>query len=179
MKIGNKETLTLNVENNTPSDRPWQMFGYEFGAPGGGSPGVTVPESSTEQANRGSATQPFKIVSMKIHVSDPAQFAFPINIYSQDVTGHKESFGINPGDYENPQNANAKLIDTGDTLGFLITGQVQLNGTIKANSHMSILLGIKYGKDKSSYTDQEVLDHLLANKDRKTTGTIVFSHYCK
>ena len=147
----NDRTLTVVATNGTGADLEMVIFGANQGLNPPAGATVTVEESSHNEVREESKSNPFKIVGMKMSVSDNAQFDNILRISRRTASGKNDDRVYQPRNATSPQNFTPNLIDDA---GFEmdVTGQdairvVVKNGvtitftfTIKARANMGNLL---------------------------------------
>ncbi|MEM9023075.1 MAG: hypothetical protein AAGB22_05005, partial [Bacteroidota bacterium] len=111
---------------------------------------VDVEESSHRTVQEESKSSVFKIVGMKMSVSDELQFDHILRVIRSTATGSNTSRVYQPRNATSPQNLNPKLIDD-NAATFEITGQDRIEFTqrpgttvftftVKARANMANLL---------------------------------------
>ncbi len=145
-------TYTYNINNSQPTDDTYNILGASYNGEDisdNATPGlnITVPESSTKQAQRENQVTNFKIVKMMIRTSNVDQLNNEIIIKTLDATGRLEEIPLSLPNFENPGNAQDKLLELSKDTGFApidVWGNVGFTGTIKANTKMSLTITFKY-----------------------------------
>lgn len=136
------DTLSITIVNNTTLAQPWVAFGYNKGVQKVPGVIVSVSESSLQEANRQSASIPFKIQSIKIKTQTDTQLANPIAITTNDATGQSHQYSIAPIDYYEPDNKIQNLVKINNP-NIIISGQVELSGVINSGQTMNIVVQIQ------------------------------------
>ena len=147
----NDRTLTVTVVSAAVGVEEAIVFGGNENAAQAAGVTVSVAESSHAEVREESKSNPFKIVGMKMRVSDSAQFDNVLRLTKRTATGQSNSSVYQPRNATSPQNFDPQLIDdhsfemdvTGqDSLRFNIAAgaTVVFTFTIKARANMGNLL---------------------------------------
>ena len=104
----NDRTLTITVQNSGATDLEAIIFGGNENAAQQAGVTVTVQESSHNEVREESKGNPFKILGMKMSVSDPLQFDNVWKILRRTSTGSSTSRPYQPRNATSPQNTNQK-----------------------------------------------------------------------
>ena len=138
----NDRTLTISVTNTTAEDQDVVIFGANEGLAPPAGVLVEVAESSHNEVREESKSNPFKIVGMKLAVSDPLQFDHVLEITTRSVTGYKDRRPYQPRNATSPQNFSQHLIDDA-AFEMDVTGRDALRFRIKANAKVTFTFTIK------------------------------------
>lgn len=144
-------TYTIRVENTGTDAEEAIIFGGNENAEQPKNVTVTVQESSHNEVREESKSNPFKILGLKMQVSDPFQFDNVLRIVHRRSSGFYQEQKYQPRNATSPQNFNSNMIDdehfemdvTGhDSLRFQIlpNTKVSFTFTVKARANMGNLL---------------------------------------
>lgn len=144
-------TYTIRVENSGQDPEEAIIFGGNENAEQPKNVTVTVQESSHNEVREESKSNPFKILGLKMRVSDPFQFDNVLRIVHRRSSGFYQEQKYQPRNASSPQNFDSKMIDdehfemdvTGhDSLRFTImpSTMVSFTFTVKARTNMGNLL---------------------------------------
>jgi len=138
----NDRTFTIVVKNTGAGEAEAIIFGgnEEAAQPAGVT--VDVEESSHKEVREESKANPFKILGMKMSVSDPLQFDNILRIQRKTASGNVDIKVYQPRNATSPQNFNSGLIDDG-SFEADITGQDSLRTSVKAGVTIVFTLTIK------------------------------------
>ena len=147
----NDRSYTSKIMNQDTTEQEAIVFGGNENAPQGPDLTVDVQESSHNEVREESKSNPFKIVGMKMSVSDPLQFDNVLRIVHRRSSGFYQERKYQPRNATSPQNFNGKLIDdehfemdvTGhDSLRLKVLPGVTVvfTFTVKARANMGNLL---------------------------------------
>jgi len=124
----NDRTLTVVINNTGTTPQTAILFGGNESAPQHQNIEVRVEESSHQEVREESKSAPFKIVGMKMSVSDELQFDHILKITRRSSTGSNTARVYQPRNATSPQNLNSKLIDD-NSATFEISGQDRIRFT--------------------------------------------------
>lgn len=147
----NDRTYTVKVINNGSDPAEAIVFGGNESASQPRGVTVSVSESSHNEVREESKSNPFKILGMKMSVSDPLQFDNVLRIVHRRPSGFYQEQKYQPRNASSPQNFNGTLIDdehfemdvTGHDslrLSILPGTTVVFTFTIRARANMGNLL---------------------------------------
>lgn len=177
----NDRTLTVVVKNTSGADAEAILFGANEEAAQPAGVTVTVEESSHKEVREESKANPFKIVGMKMSVSNPLQFDNVLKVNKRTATGSNAVRVYQPRNATSPQNFTQGLIDdhnfemdvTGqDSLRLLIKDGVTVvfTFTIKARANMGNLLDGKNVAELSTAPRTTGLPQLDLVRGKKPTA---------
>lgn len=129
----NDRTLTIVVKNTGAADAEAVIFGGNENAAQPVGVTVTVQESSHGEVREESKSNPFKILGMKLSVSDPLQFDNVLSINTRTATGSKSGRVYQPRNATSPQNFDQRLIDD-QNFEMDVTGQDNIRFMIRAGA---------------------------------------------
>jgi len=138
----NDRTLTITIQNTGTTDAEAIIFGGNENAAQVAGITVTVQESSHNEVREESKANPFKILGMKMSVSDPLQFDNVWKILRRTSTGSSTSRPYQPRNATSPQNTNGLLIDD-SAFGMDVTGQDSIRFVQKAGTKSTLTFTIK------------------------------------
>ena len=176
----NDRTLTVVVKNASGADGEAIVFGANEEAPQPAGITVSVEESSHKEVREESKANPFKIVGMKMSVSNPLQLDNVLKINKRTATGSNAVRVYQPRNATSPQNFTQGLIDdhnfemdvTGqDSIRMLIKDGVTVvfTFTIKARANMGNLLDGKNVAELSTVPRTTGLPQLDLARSKKPT----------
>lgn len=125
----NDRTYTVTV-TNIDVDAEAIIFGANEEAAQPVGVTVNVEESSHKEVREESKANPFKIMGMKMSVSDPSQFDNVLRIVKRTSSGSNTSRVYQPRNATSPQNHDKNLIDDAN-FEMDVTGQDSLRFKIK------------------------------------------------
>jgi hypothetical protein len=129
----NDRTLTISVKNTGSADAEAIIFAANENPSQPAGVTVNVQESSHNEVKEESKSNPFKILGMKMSVSDPLQFDNVLNIASRTATGSTSGRKYQPRNATSPQNFDQRLIDD-QNFEMDVTGQDSIRFMIKAGA---------------------------------------------
>lgn len=138
----NDRTLTVSVSNTSGDEADVIVFGGNENAAQAAGVTVFVGESSHNEVREESKANPFKILGMKMSVSDPLQFDRVLRIVRRTSTGASFERVYQPRNATSPQNFSQQLIDDA-TFEMDVTGQDSLRFRIKPNTTVGFTFTIK------------------------------------
>jgi hypothetical protein len=127
----NDRTYTVTVKNTGTSDAEAIIFGANEGAAQATGVTVTVEESSHNEVREESKSNPFKILGMKMSVTDRTQFDHVLRIVRRTSSGSNTSRVYQPRNASSPQNFDKEFIDDAN-FEMDVTGQDSIRFNIKA-----------------------------------------------
>lgn len=147
----NDRTITVVVKNTTDQDAGASLFGANQNRPLAAGITVGVEESSHQEVQEESKSNPFKIAGLKMSVSDELQFDNILQISRKTATGSRTGRVYQPRNATSPQNFTGKMIDDGsfemdvtgqDSILFKINAGVTVvfTFTIRARANMGNIL---------------------------------------
>lgn len=177
----NDRTLTVVVKNTSGADAEAILFGANEEAAQPAGVTVSVEESSHKEVREESKANPFKIVGMKMSVSNPLQFDNVLKINKRTATGSNSVRVYQPRNATSPQNFTQGLIDdhnfemdvTGqDSIRLLLKDGVTVvfTFTIKARANMGNLLDGKNVAELSTAPRTTGLPQLDLIRSKKPTA---------
>lgn len=147
-----QEHLTLKASNSSGTEQPFNLFGASYNGFDLDTANVTinVPQSSQGQVQADNMNTAFRIVEMKISVSNVDQLDVPIYIKTKDATGEESQVPFSPSDYTNPANEQDKLVDSGP-INIPINSNVGFQGTLLPKSNMTLYVTLEYDYRPSNF----------------------------
>lgn len=138
----NDRTYTVVIRNQSSIEETAIVFGGNEMADQPRGITVEVEESSHREVREESKSNPFKIVGMKMSVSDPLQFDNVLKIVRKTGSGMYSERVYQPRNATSPQNFSPNLIDD-HTFEMDVTGQDSLRLGINANSKVVFTFTVK------------------------------------
>lgn len=138
----NDRTLTITINNTSGADAEAIVFGGNENAAQPAGVTVVVQESSHNEVREESKANPFKILGMKMSVSDPLQFDNVWTILRRSGAGARNSHPYQPRNATSPQNTDPKLIDDA-SFEMDVTGQDSIRFVQKAGVKTTLTFTIK------------------------------------
>lgn len=147
--------LTIKISNTNSQQKPWNVFGFNEGF--SNQPGVlvSISQSSLDMATRESATVPFIIDKMKIKSNDGNNLDNGIIMHYKDSTGRLFEAQFTPSEYLEPSYYVQNMVVIPNP-NIEIAGNIALQGTINANSSITILIDITKKKLFSSFLNSVI-----------------------
>ncbi len=163
----NDRTLTVVVKNDSDENATAVIFGgnRDIAQPQGVT--VDVEESSHKEVKEESKSNPFKIVGMKLSVSNALQFDNVLKMVHRTASGSNTTRVWQPRNSASPQNFSQNMIDS-EAFSFNVSGQSAINFTINAKTTAVFTFTIKARANMGNLLEGRNIAEL--SRTPRTTG---------